>query len=838
MDLPAILDRYRSLDPVTHAGECAELLAAAAPLVDRAAEPRKWAALRFLYAQLVERDTPQEGLAAYEDALTVFTAADHLETWVECQGAVGLLLTRLHPPGGSEAERAIACLEHAVDSWPVYAELLATLYGHRLIGDPLDNWRRRRDLLERAAGHARAEGRSSTRVLNALAAVEAEEPGGDYAAGCERRLARLQHAAEGEPDPDGPDAIDTQLETATAYLDRVEGARSDNRRLAGEAIDRALIAAGRAGDRVREARGLLLAGRHRQFGEEAGAADLRGALALYAQAHACLDDLPQVELRASADKSTALALLALFRGGDATALDPLLSACDRAIAAFAPLPLQRDECRKLWQIKADALLAAGRHGDARDCLLRAIDLVEPAIDAATTVGGRLEHIWKLRDSAALAAWCELELDQPEAAITVLERGKARLWLRPDGAAPATPPETLAAMVPAGGAVLMAAFVGTRAAVIVVTGGAETPTLDVVWLPHLDGAIVQTLVRGPSPQELGGWLAAYAFRRSQPARWRDQVDGVGAALYDALWAPLLPVLERRGLRDGAPLVWIPDGPVGVLPVHAAWTSAESERRWIVDSFAIRYGPSLSAVAVTPARAAGPLAAFVDPGGDLPAAQLEGAWLSRVYPELQVATGVDADRTAVTAGFAGARLVHFAGHGRFDLEDPLRSELLLSAGEALRLDQILDAVAATPPDLVVLSACQTAVPRVTSLANELLGFPAALLAHGVRTVVASSWDVDDAAAALLLGEFYRQLVVSNAATALRQAQIWLRTRTAEQLFALLGDLRAEAPPVRRAAATLRRDLRGLAPGTRPFAHPAYWAAFSLWGQDVAAWPSTAA
>jgi CHAT domain-containing protein len=69
------------------------------------------------------------------------------------------------------------------------------------------------------------------------------------------------------------------------------------------------------------------------------------------------------------------------------------------------------------------------------------------------------------------------------------------------------------------------------------------------------------------------------------------------------------------------------------------------------------------------------------------------------------------------------------------DPLHSRLLLANGEALSLDTLLPLLKNTKLSGVILSACETAVVPSWRFADELLGFPAALLSHGAATVISS-------------------------------------------------------------------------------------------------------
>jgi CHAT domain-containing protein len=139
---------------------------------------------------------------------------------------------------------------------------------------------------------------------------------------------------------------------------------------------------------------------------------------------------------------------------------------------------------------------------------------------------------------------------------------------------------------------------------------------------------------------------------------------------------------------------------------------------------------------------------------------------------------AGREAITSGrLRDYRILHLSTHGVADAADPKRSALVfslvapdgtprpgtLSASEIAGLDM--------RADLVVLSACQTALGR--QVAGEgLLSLTRAFLHAGAASVIASLWRVDDEATAALLTHFYRTLFRTPSlapAAALRQAQL---------------------------------------------------------------------
>jgi tetratricopeptide (TPR) repeat protein len=143
----------------------------------------------------------------------------------------------------------------------------------------------------------------------------------------------------------------------------------------------------------------------------------------------------------------------------------------------------------------------------------------------------------------------------------------------------------------------------------------------------------------------------------------------------------------------------------------------------------------------------------------------------------ATGFEANRKLVASGELGRyRIVHFATHGLINSEHPELSGLVLSLVDEngkpqdgfLRMSEIFNL--RLPADLVVLSACQTALGKEIK-GEGLVGLTRGFMYAGAERVVASLWQVDDQATAQLMRFFYRGMFKENLrpAAALRAAQI---------------------------------------------------------------------
>jgi CHAT domain-containing protein len=165
--------------------------------------------------------------------------------------------------------------------------------------------------------------------------------------------------------------------------------------------------------------------------------------------------------------------------------------------------------------------------------------------------------------------------------------------------------------------------------------------------------------------------------------------------------------------------------------------------------------------------------------LPFSRQEADAIAALVPRASVlkATDFAASHALVSGGGLGdRRVVHFATHGLLDSEHPDLSGLVLSLVDEkgrtrngfLRMHEIYNL--RLPADLVVLSACQTALGREIR-GEGLVGLTRGFMYAGARRVVASLWQVDDESTAELMKHFYRGMLKEGRrpADALRTAQL---------------------------------------------------------------------
>ncbi|MTJ48856.1 CHAT domain-containing protein [Dolichospermum sp. UHCC 0259] len=163
----------------------------------------------------------------------------------------------------------------------------------------------------------------------------------------------------------------------------------------------------------------------------------------------------------------------------------------------------------------------------------------------------------------------------------------------------------------------------------------------------------------------------------------------------------------------------------------------------------------------------------------------------------------------------RIIHLATHAEFKPGKPNQSYIQLWGNEKIRLNEIEKLKLDQPPvDLLVLSACKTALGDQ----EAELGFAGLTVKSGVKSVLASLWNVSDLGTMALMIEFYENLQkIPLKAEALRQAQIAMLTGKVTMESGKLQGSRGDLP--------LPSELAKLADAN--FSHPFYWSAFTMIG-----------
>jgi len=257
------------------------------------------------------------------------------------------------------------------------------------------------------------------------------------------------------------------------------------------------------------------------------------------------------------------------------------------------------------------------------------------------------------------------------------------------------------------------------------------------------------------------------------------------------APLWRLLERgyrlllapaqAELADVDTLVVSGDGLTRFIPWHALLGAGPAGAnppggRFVASRWAVSYLPCAALWRRGPGPRYGRAEVFVpgygpaDASERLPGGRAEAAALQGRLPRVVVHPTRRATPGRLLAALRRARtVVHYAGHGIADLTPDSPPELDFPRGQpAVGVAQVTRAPALAP--LVVLGSCTTAYVarfrddrRLTTRVN----LAEALLAAGVRHVVAASWGVKDRQSAAQMRVFYRHLAAEGPAAALARA-----------------------------------------------------------------------
>jgi filamentous hemagglutinin family protein len=286
------------------------------------------------------------------------------------------------------------------------------------------------------------------------------------------------------------------------------------------------------------------------------------------------------------------------------------------------------------------------------------------------------------------------------------------------------------------------------------------------------------------------------------------------MYQWLTAPLEEDLQQRKIKN---LVYIMDSGLRSIPLAAL----HDGQNFIIERYSVGLMPSLS---LTDTRYVNVKNSSVLAMG---ASQFVGqSPLPAVPMELSTIVGkLWSGRSYLNDSFtlenlkdarqeASYGIIHLATHAEFKISNPQKSYIQFWNSQ-LHIDQLRQLALKKPPvELLVLSACRTA------LGDEQieLGFAGLAAQAGVKSVLGSLWYVSDQGTLGLMAEFYNQL---------KHAPIKAEALRQTQLAMLKGEVRLQEGNL--IVSTGRFPLPPtLAPvGNSELSHPYYWSAFTMIG-----------
>ena len=299
------------------------------------------------------------------------------------------------------------------------------------------------------------------------------------------------------------------------------------------------------------------------------------------------------------------------------------------------------------------------------------------------------------------------------------------------------------------------------------------------------------------------------------------------LYEWLLKPLETDLKQAGVDT---IIYAPDGPLRYVPLAALYDS----QQWAIEKYQINYVTAFGLTDITPQSTQSPqimAGAYTDKGittvevnqkkfrfGAIPAALPEVNSLAQRFPDTKVLLAGNFNRQAMTSDQINRYgIVHLATHGKLVNGAPEDSFILLNNGEYITLREIKNWQLPNV-DLVVLSACQTALGEKLGSGIEIIGFGYQLQVAQAREAIASLWEVSDDGTNSLMNLFYEQLQKGQRSPteALGAAQ-----------RGMINNVKQGSTAHGRATIKVGKDS---AQTSVSFSHPYYWAPFILIGNGM--------
>jgi CHAT domain-containing protein len=285
-------------------------------------------------------------------------------------------------------------------------------------------------------------------------------------------------------------------------------------------------------------------------------------------------------------------------------------------------------------------------------------------------------------------------------------------------------------------------------------------------------------------------------RKELVNEQKQTDAMIKPFEDAYHYLIAPVAKE--ISGKSKLAIIPTGALNYIPFQMLGkTLANGQFSLMMNQFAIFYANSTDMLFRDESEIDKKynILAFGNPDLSLPSTEKEVNDIKAMYPNASIFVRTEATEDKAKFASENYNVMHFATHGNLDYEDFSKSYITMAGNASksedgkLTLEELWGMEVMTHLNIVVLSACQTAVTKgsnESSAVSPASGF----LQNGVKSVVASLWKVDDEATSFLMSGFYKNIKTMNPVDALRSAQVALSK-------------------------------------TPKFSHPYYWAGFILLG-----------
>ena len=276
------------------------------------------------------------------------------------------------------------------------------------------------------------------------------------------------------------------------------------------------------------------------------------------------------------------------------------------------------------------------------------------------------------------------------------------------------------------------------------------------------------------------------------------------IHSWLIKPLSSTLSENEIET---LVFVLNGRLQNVPIAALYDG----QQYLIEQYGVALAPGLQLLNPEPVArkeikvlAAGLSEQVAIQGNIFPAlpnVPQELAQIEKIFPQSRRLLNQDFTYNNIKEQLeSGFSVVHLATHGLFSSNS---EETFIVTGDSQAMDinalsKLLNS-GSSSPDLVVLSACETAAGDE----RAILGLAGVAVRSGTNSTIASLWAVDDASTAQLMSQFYQEFKnpTTQKVNALRKAQL-----------SLMDSLRENSPAF---------GLKGSP------AHPYYWSPYVLVG-----------
>ena len=306
---------------------------------------------------------------------------------------------------------------------------------------------------------------------------------------------------------------------------------------------------------------------------------------------------------------------------------------------------------------------------------------------------------------------------------------------------------------------------------------------IVWAAQ--GGVIKSIQLPVSQPQLGEVVVQFRQLLQSPISSPQDLQATSKTLYDWLIKPIESELKSNQIQN---LVFSLDRVTRYIPMAALYDG----KQYLVENYNISTilsadltdlrdrsslaGADTATLALGVSEGISDFSPLPNVPAELDAIVRQPPERKGVYPGLKFLNKAF-DFRSFRDNLFGHKIVHIATHAQFVAGRPEESFLLLGTGEKLTISEIQTLQDLGDVQLVVLSACETALGGANQEGTEISGISSYFLSGGAKAVMASLWTVDDESTSQLMRSFYGHLSATNGAgnitksEALRRSQLEL-------------------------------------------------------------------